>query len=323
MKRFKKLSLVIVVALCLAIIGCGEKERTYFAIATGGTGGTYYPIGGALAQILSLHIPNMSAAAQTGNASVANCNLIRSHEIESALTQNNVAYWAYKGAEIFEERGPAENLRAITSLYQEVIQIVARKSANINKISDLKGKRVVVGAPGSGTEIDARKILAAHDITYDDIKEDFLDFSGATQRLKDNQADAAFLTAGYPTSSVIDLSATADIVLVPIEAGMIDKLMAESKYYTKAVIPAGTYTGIDVDIPTVTLMAIWVVDANQPTDLIYNITKALWEHRDELEKVHAKCKEVTFDTALDGLGIPPHPGAERYYREMSHPKVSR
>jgi len=320
MKRFEMLSLVVVVLL-LVVIGCGRKEKTFFAIATGGAGGTYYPIGGALARILSQYVPGTSAAAQTGNASVANCNLIRSHEIESALAQNNVAYWAYTGTGIFEKQQPAENLRAIASLYPEAIQIVARKSANISKINDLKGKRVVVGAPGSGTEIDARKILAAHEITYDDIKEDFLDFSGATQRLKDNQADAAFLTAGYPTSSVIDLSATADIVLVPIEAEMIGKLMAESEYYTKAIIPAGTYTGIDVDIPTVTLMAIWMVDANQPTDLIYKYTKALWEHRDELEKVHDKCKEVTFDTALDGLGIPLHPGAGKYYREMSHPKV--
>ena len=187
----------------------------------------------------------------------------------------------------------------------------------------MRDKRVVVGAPGSGTEIDARKILAAHGITYDDIKEDFLDFSGATQRLRDNQADAAFLTAGYPTSSVIDLSATSDIVLVPIEEGMIEKLMTESAYYTKAVIPAGTYSGIDVDVPTVTLMAIWAVDSDQSTDLVYRITKALWENRDELEKVHDKCKEITFDTALDGIGVPLHPGAEKYYSEMSHPKLSK
>ena len=321
MKRLTMVSLILVLTLSLVFIGCSKKEKTFFSIATGSTGGTYYPVGGAMAQIISQYIPNISAAAQTGNASKANCNLIRTHEIESALAQNNVGYWAYKGTEFFEEQGAAENLRGIASLYREVIQIVALKSANISKIEDLKGKRVVVGAPGSGTEIDARKILTAHGITYDDIKEDFLDFSGATQRLKDKQADAAFLTAGYPTSSVIDLSATADIVLVPINEQMIGKLMTESEYYTKAVIPAGTYTDIEVDVPTVSLMAVWIVDAEQSTDLVYNITKALWEHRDELEKVHDKCKEITFDTALDGLGVPLHPGAEKYYREMSHPKL--
>ena len=320
MKRILTLSLIVLV-LFSALTGCGKKEKTYFSIATGSTGGAYYPIGGALAQILNQYVPGTSAAAQTGNASVANCNLIRNHEIESAFAQNNVAYWAYRGMEIFAEEGPAENLRAVASLYPETIQIVARKVAGINSISDMKDKRVVVGAPGSGTEIDARKILAAHGITYDDIKEDFLDFGGAAQRLKDGQADAAFLTAGYPTSSVIDLSATADIVLVPIESGMMDKLMAENKYYTITTIPAGTYTGIDVDVPTLNLMAIWVVDANQLADPVYSFTKALWEHRDELEKVHDKCKEVTFETALDGLGVPLHPGAEKYYREMSHPKL--
>ncbi len=317
-KKRKIFSLVGILLLLLAITGCGKEEKTFFSIATGGTGGTYYPVGGALAQIISEHIPGVSAAAQTGAGSKANCNLIRTHEIESALTQNNVAYWAYKGTEFFEEQGPVENLRGIASLYPEMIQIVARKSENINSISDLRGKKVVVGAPGSGTEIDARRILAAHGITYDDIDEDFMGFSGATQKLKDNQADAAFQTAGYPTSSIIDLSATSDIVLVPIEEDMISKLIDENKYYTKAVIPAGTYKGIDVDIPTVSLMAIWAVDANQPTDLIYQITKTLWEHRDELEKVHDKCKEITFDTALDGIGIPLHPGAEKYYREKGH-----
>ena len=321
MKKLNMLLLIMMVSLLLAISGCGRKEKTFFSIATGNTGGTYYPVGGALAQIVSVHVPGISAAVQTGNASKANCNLIRTHEIESALTQNNVAYWAYKGTEFFEDQGPAENLRGIASLYPEVIQIVARKSANINSISDLKGKRVVVGAPGSGTEIDARKILAAHGITYDDIKEDFLDFSGATQRLKDGQADAAFQTAGYPTSSIIDLASTADIVLVPIADDMADKLIAESEYYTKAVIPAGTYKGIDVDVPTVSLMAIWAVDADESEERIYQITKALWENRAELEKVHDKCKEITFDTALDGIGVPLHTGAEKYYREKAHPKI--
>jgi len=321
MKRCMMLSLTIVLVMFLAVTGCSEKEKTFFAITTGSTGGAYYPIGGALAQILNQYVPSTNVAAQTGNASVANCNLIRNHEIESAFAQNNVAYWAYKGTEIFAGKKSVDNMRAIASLYPETIQIVARRSANINKVSDIKGKRVVVGAPGSGTEIDARKLLVAHGITYDDIKEDFLDFGGAAQRLKDGQADAAFVTAGYPTSSVIDLSATTDIVLVPIEPEMIDKLIAESQYYTKTVIPGKTYSGINVDVPTLNLMALWIVDAEQPTELIYRFTKALWKHRDELEKVHGKCKDITFSTALDGLGIPLHPGAEKYYREMSHPKL--
>ena len=185
MKRCMMLSLIIVLVMFLAVTGCSRKEKTFFSIATVSTGGAYYPIGGVLAQILNQYVPGTSVAAQTGNASVANCNLIRNHEIESAFAQNNVAYWAYKGTEIFAGKKSVDNMRAIASLYPETIQIVARKSANIDKVSDIKGKRVVVGAPGSGTEIDARKLLVAHGITYDDIKEDFLDFGGAAQRLKD------------------------------------------------------------------------------------------------------------------------------------------
>ena len=320
MKRFSILPLIMAALLLLTVVDCSREESTRFYIATGSTGGTYYPVGTALAQIVSLHIPGMRAEAQTGNASKANCDLIRTHEIESALTQNNVAYWAYTGTEFFEQQGRVENLRGIASLYPEVIQIVTRKSENINSISDLKGKRVVVGASGSGTEIDARKILDAHGITYDDIEENFLDFSGAIQRLRDGLADAAFQTAGYPTLSITDLAATEDIVLVPIEDDTISKLIAKNRYYTKAVIPAGTY-GIDADVPTVGLMAIWAVDASQPTERIYQITKALWEHRSELEKVHEKCKEITLETALDGIGIPVHPGAEKYYREKAHPGI--
>ncbi|MBD3182319.1 TAXI family TRAP transporter solute-binding subunit [Candidatus Poribacteria bacterium] len=321
LKKNTFLSFITIIILFLSFAGCGKNEKTFFSIATGSTGGTYYPVGGALAQILNQHVPETSAAAQTGNASVANCNLIRTHEIESALAQNNVAYWAYTGTEIFSDEAPAKNVNAIASLYPETIQIVAKKSSGIKSVYDLKDKRVVVGAPGSGTEIDARKILAAHGLTYDDIKEDFLDFSGASQRLKDNQADAAFQTAGFPTSSIIDLSATADIVLVPIDENVMQELIDENKYYTKAIVPAGTYAGVDQDTPTLNLMAMWIVDADQPSQLIYKFTEALWEHRDQLEKVHDKCKEITLETALDGLGIPIHPGAEKYYKEVSHPKL--
>ncbi|MCD6167955.1 MAG: TAXI family TRAP transporter solute-binding subunit [Caldisericia bacterium] len=294
-------------------------KKVFFGIATGGTGGTYFPVGGAIAQVVSNFADydnvDVVATAQTSGASVANCNLIGKHEIESAFAQNNVVYWAYTGTEIFKDKEPIKNLRVIASLYPETIQIVALKKSGIKTVEDLKGKKVAVGDVGSGTEVDARTILNLHGITYDDIDEQYMSFSEATDALKDERIDAAFVTAGYPTSSIVSLATTKDIVLVNITPEMVQKLVKEVPYYAPATIPAGTYKGQDEDVTTVTCLAQWVCDADLDEDLVYNVTKALWEHRDFVEKVHAKGKDITLETALDGVAIPLHPGAEKYYKE--------
>ena len=313
MKKFLSITLVVIMVAVLAA-GCGEKKQ-FVSITTGGTGGTYYPVGGAIAQTLTDNIESLTVNSQAGNASVANCNLIGSGETESALVQNNVAYWAYEGIGAFEG-GAIDNLRGIASLYPEAIQIVALKESGITTVADLAGKKVGVGEIGSGVHFDVANILAAHGMTEDDFSADYLSFSEASQKLKDKQIDAAFVTAGYPTSSITDVNLAREIVIVPIAEDMIDKMIETSPFYAKTVIPAGTYTGLDVDVVTATTMAMWVVDEGVDEDLVYTMTKTLWENRASIEAAHEKGKDVTLETALDGMGIPLHAGAEKYYKEQ-------
>ncbi|MBN2569204.1 MAG: TAXI family TRAP transporter solute-binding subunit [Deltaproteobacteria bacterium] len=322
------LCLVTVLALSVVFAGPAMAAKKFFAVATGGTGGTYYPLGGALAQALSSKIPDLIVTAQSGNASTANLNLIRSHGIESAFVQNNTAYQAYTGIDQFKGN-PVKNVRGIASLYPEVIQIVTLKSANIKSVKELKGKRVIPGDRGSGTAVDAENIMQAAGMTFKDFGAlDWLSFTGISQRMKDGQADAGFITAGIPTSSVMELTSQTDIAILDIDDALIKKTTDKWPFYAKVTIPAGTYRGQDAAVDTVAVMAQWVVDAVIPEDIVYQITVALWEkgkhvlRQDDapsaaaiMGQVHAKGKDVTLETALDGMAIPLHSGAAKYYKE--------
>ena len=337
MRKKRHVVLAIVAAVVLAVAFAGPSiaaKRQFFAIATGGTGGTYYPLGGVLAQALNDKIPYIIATAQAANASVANCNLIREHEVESAFVQNNVAYAAYAGTAQFEGK-PVTNITGIASLYPETIQIVATASSGIKTIKDIKGKRLIPGDRGSGTEVDCLNVLTALGLTYQDFAGvDWLSFSGAAQRLKDKQGDVAFITAGWPTSAITELTTTSDVVLVPLDDETIAKLIKMYPFYSKIVIPANTYKGADKDVATITTMAQWVVDAQVPTQVVYDLTKALWEKgtfvlrkgsgdtpaeapsgAEIMAATHSKGKDVTLQTALNGMAIPLHPGAAQFYRE--------
>ncbi len=311
------LILVLAFSLVMGMFSFGmAAEKQFVAIATGGTGGTYYPLGGALAQMISNNVEDLIVTAQSGNASIANCNLISRGQIETGFSQANTTYWCYTGTGILEGTPPITNLRGIASLYPETIHIVATKASGITCIEDLKGKRVGVGAPNSGTAADAEIILNAHGITFDDIKADFLSFNEVAQRLIDGQIDAGFTTAGFPTSSIINIATKRDIVLIPISAEKIKELVEAIPYYGATVIPGGLYKGVDEDVAALATPALWVCDAKLSPTLVYKMTKALWEHRDVLEKVHSQGKNITLETALDGMGIPLHPGAELYYKEV-------
>jgi TRAP transporter TAXI family solute receptor len=324
MSKKKRLLVVlsILIALTLVFAGNSFAQKKFFAIATGGTGGTYYPLGGLLAQALTERVPNVVVTGQAGNASVANCNLIKDHQIESAFVQNNVAYSAYEGKDQFAGK-PVKNLRGIASLYPETIQIVARADSGVTSLKNMKGKKLIPGDRGSGTEVDTLNVLTAHGLTYKDFAGvDWLGFSGASQRLQDKQADVTFTTAGWPTAAITELAMSTNIVLVPIEEAMINKITKTHAFYSKVVIPKGTYKGMTTDVATITTMAQWVVDEQVPEELVYNLTKALWEKgkdgqsgADVMAKVHAKGKDVQLKTALSGMAIPLHPGAAKYYRE--------
>ena len=323
----RKRSVIIVAAImAMAVLVAGPAcaaDKKFFAITTGGTGGLYYPLGGLLAQALTERVPEVVVTGQAGSASVANCNLIKDHQIESAFVQNNVAFSAYEGKDQFAGK-PVKNLRGIASLYPETIQIVARADSGIKSLKDIKGKKLIPGDRGSGTEVDTLNILAGYGMTYKDFAGvDWLGFSGASQRLQDKQADVTFTTAGWPTAAITELAMSTDIVLVPIEEEMIAKITKMYSFYSKVVIPKGTYKGMTADVPTITTMAQWVVDEQVPADLVYKLTRALWEKgkdglsgADVMAKVHAKGKDVQLKTALSGMAIPLHPGAAKYYKEI-------
>ncbi len=311
MKR--KFTTGLALLLMLSIFAGAASATTFISIATGGTGGTYYPLGGGIAEIISRNVPEFQVTSETGNASVANINLIGTHQIEMAFVQNDIAFWAAKGMIMFKEK--YDNIRVVASLYPEHIHCVTIKGSGVSDIMDIKGKRVSVGAPGSGVLGDVTALLKVAGIKFGDMQTDFLDFNNTTQRFKDGQLDVGFVVAGYPTSSLMDLATTHDIDLVSFNDDFMSKLVKEFPFFIKDVIPAGTYNGVAKDTPTPAVMAMLVCDAQLSDDVVYKFTKALWDNIADLHKVHAKAKLITLETALDGVSVPVHPGAAKFYSE--------
>jgi len=321
----KVLILVLLVSL---ITGCSSKESTddketgaddstrYISIATGGTAGTYYPLGGALAKIFNDNIDGVTANAQATGASTENVGLIAEGEAEVAFIQNDITYYAFTGTETFEGKDKIENMRGMAMIYPELVQILATKESNIKSVDDLRGKKVAIGAPGSGVEANARQVLAVHGMTHDDLgKADYLSFNEAADQLKNKQIDAAFITAGIPTSAVTEVAQTSDIVMIPIEKDKITELIDRYPYYTEVDIPKGTYNGQEHDNPTVAVMAMLVVPEDLDEELVYNMTKTLFEHKQEIADTHDRGNDIQLETALIGMPIEVHPGAQRYYDE--------
>lgn len=318
------------VLLVLAVAGplCAA-ESSFFRIGTGGARGTYYPVGGLIAHAISVPpgarpcdqgggcgVPGLIAVAQSANGSVANVEAVSGGHLESGFAQSNVIYWAYNGSEIFREAAPLSNIRVIASLYQESLHLVARRGAGISRISDLAGKMVSLDEAGSGTLVDARLLLEAHGLSEADLFPQYVKPNLAIERMRQGKLDAFFIVAGYPTDSVAELAMQADVELVPIVGPEVDALMRRYPFFSRHVIPAGTYQGMG-DIETLGVGAQWVVAAEVDETLVYKITKALWNDttRYLLDNGHAKARAIQLENALDGLSIPLHAGAERFYRE--------
>jgi TRAP transporter TAXI family solute receptor len=257
------------------------------------------------------------AIAQSSNGSVANVDAIKAGALESGFVQSDVAHWAYTGTGIYEGKGQVENLRAIANLYPESIHLVARKDSGIKSVRDLKGKRVSLDEPGSGTLVDARIILEAFGLSENDLQAEYVKPSPAVSMMRDGELDAFIIVAGYPTGSVVELATTIGAELVPITGPEVDAVLEQYPFFASEVIPADVYEGIG-ETPTISVGAQWVVDAAVDDDLVYGITKALWHEnaRQLLDNGHPKGPAITLDTALYGIAIPLHPGAERYYREV-------
>jgi len=326
-KKTSYLMTVLVVALSLILAACsgsseetsgdstdkdgGSKKPKFISILTGGTGGTYYPLGGAFANIISEET-GIETNAETSGASAENMTTLKDGNAEIAFSQTDIAAYAAEGKLMFEG-AKIDNVQAIGTLYPETIQIVTTEKSGIKSVEDLKGKKVSVGAPGSGTNPNAEQILEMYGMTFDDIEKKDLSFDESTAGIQDGTIDAAFVTAGTPTGAVEGLSATEDIVIVPIEQDKIDALIKKYPYYVQDEVAKGTY-GLEAAVSTVAVQAMLVVRDDLSEDVVYDITKAIFENLDQV--THAKAKLIKAENALKGVGIDVHPGAKKYFDEI-------
>jgi TRAP transporter TAXI family solute receptor len=322
----KKSSILVLLVLFLVgiLTGCGEKkeeaagekkaEKVFVTIATGGSSGAYFALGGAISNQLNQKMEGVNSSVQSTGASAVNATLIGTKKAELAFAMNDVVSYAYTGTEVFKEKGKVENLRGVAALYPNFVQLITVEKTGIKEVADLKGKRVGVGAPGSGTEVNARQILKAYDMTYDDVKADYLSYAEAIEQMKNGAVDAAFLTSGLPNSTIMDLSTTQDVRIIPIRKEAVEKLAADYPFYASEVIPAGTYDN-EEDVETAAVQTLLVTREDLSEELVYNITKTIFENLDSLRETHSAANSISIDSVLKGMPIPLHPGAEKYFNE--------
>lgn len=320
--KFGKFSVltVLVMFMMSLVAGCGggkdggqaADDKKFLNIGTGGTAGTYYPLGGAMAEILNKTIPGMNASAQSTGATVANINMLKEGSIDMAIVQNDITYYAANGTEMFKDK-KIDSLRAIAALYPETVQIVTLEKNNIQSIQDFKGKRIAVGAAGSGAEANARQILEVYGITYNDIDAQYLSFGEAASALKDGNVDAAFLTAGYPTAAVQDIASQNQVKLVPIDADKAEALVAKYPFYTRVTVPGNVYAGLTEETSTVAVKAILVVTDKIDEQYGYDITKAIFTNLERLQASHTVGKMITTESAVEGLPIDLNAGAQKFF----------
>jgi TRAP transporter TAXI family solute receptor len=316
--------------LSAGLVGAASaQELKFFTIGTGGTAATYYPVGGVIANAISnppgsracdeggsCGVPGLIASAVSSRGSVDNVNAIVSGLRNSGFAQSDVAYWAYTGTGTMAGQPPAADLRAIAALFPEHIHLVALADSGINSVADLKGKRVSLDEPGSGTFVDANLILEANGLTEGSFTAEALKPDAASDALRNGQIDAFFFVGGYPTGAIVELASAVKIKLVPIAGPGAEALISKYGFFSASDIPEGAYEGVGTTT-TVAVGAQWITSAKEDEALIYDITKALWNAKTRvlLDVGHAKGKSITAETALDGIGIPLHPGAERFYKE--------
>ncbi len=317
-------------ALGLAAMPARAEDVTYFRIATGGTVGTYFPIGGLIASALSnppgsrlcddggsCGVPGLLATSMATSGSVANVAAIVSGSAESGFVQSDIAYWAYTATGIYEGRPKVDSLRAIANLFPESVHLVVRKGSGIRTIRDLRGKRVSLDEQGSGTLVDARLILAAYGLGEKDFKAQYLPVQRVADSFKDGSIDAFFNVSGWPQSSIVDLAVTVGIDLVAIDGPEAARLTKQYSFFSADVIPDEAYKNVS-GVRTVSVHALWLTSARQPAPLIYQVTAALWNAntRKLLDSGHVKGQVIRLQSALTGVGIPLHDGAEKFYKEQ-------
>jgi uncharacterized protein len=298
-------------SLCVSTASAGAEE--FINILTGGTSGVYYPIGVGLSKIYAEKIPGVRTQVQSTKASVENLNLIQQGKGELALALGDSVKLAWEGNEDAGFKSKLDKLRGVAAVYPNYIQIVASKDSGVTDLASLKGKALSVGAPKSGTELNARAIFAAAGMSYDDLsKTEYLPFAESVELIKNRQLDATLQSAGLGVASIKDLSTSIDVTMVEIPADVVAKLGAP---YITTTIPAGTYQGQDKDVATIAVVNFLVTSADVSDEMVYQMTKNLFENLPELEAAHKAASNIKLENALNGMPVPLHPGAERYYKE--------
>ncbi len=294
-------------------VAAGDLSSISINVGTGGSTGTYYGFCNVISSLLK-EKTGANLMIQSSGASKANILDIDDGVVDMAIVQNDVMDYAYTGTSLFADVGAITTFSTLGAAYAEVCQIVAKADSGIKTVADLKGKKVSVGDSGSGVEFNAQQILGAYDITFEDIDKQNLSFQASADALKDGKIDAFFCTAGAPTVAITDLSTTTGIVLVEIDADHLAKLQSDYGFYAAYTVPAGTYNGIDVDVTTVAVKATFVVSNELDEETVYQLTKAIYENKDEY--THEKAAEMSLDYAVSSISVPFHPGAERYFKEV-------
>ncbi|MDR5859979.1 TAXI family TRAP transporter solute-binding subunit [Halomonas eurihalina] len=302
-------------AASLLVAAPAAVAQQQLSIATGGTGGTYYPYGGGLAELIKEHIDGYDAVAEVTGASVENMGLVWRGDSDMALALADTVYQAYNGTGDFEGR-QLENIRALASVYPNAVQIVTMADSGIESLQDLEGKIVSVGAPGSGTELNARAVLETNGISYDDFEARRLNFNETADAIRDGDIDAGFWSVGPPTSSILNLATTRDIRLIGLSDEEVANAREEVPVFAPYELRAGLYEGMEEPVQTIGIPNILATNAEMDEEVAYQITKTLFEHTDQLIAIHPAANDTTVKFSVDSTPIAFHPGALRYYEEQ-------
>jgi TRAP transporter TAXI family solute receptor len=296
------------------LLALPAQAQQFINVLTGGTSGVYYPLGVSLSQIYGKALPGAKTAVQATKASAENLNLLQAGRGEIGFTLGDALSDAWKGDEDAGFKAPLKKLRGMAGIYSNYIHLVASADSGIKSLADLKGKRVAVGAPKSGTEINTRHILRGAGMSYKDLgKVEYLPFGESVELMKNRQLDATLISAGLGVAAVRDLATAVKIVIVPIPAEVIARIGDPA--YQPATIPANTYNGQTADAHTVAIPNFLVTHEGVPADTVYAMTKSMFDNLDQMVAAHAAAKAIKLENAIKGMPLPLHPGAEKYYRE--------
>ena len=319
----KILALAMAVLMVLALTACGGSAGTAqssasgsgLTMGTGGESGTYYAFGGALGTYIGQNTDVSINVVSSGGSAANITGIVTDGTYDLATVQSDVMTYAYNGTNSFADTGALDGFRVLGGLYAETVQIIT-VNPDITSVADLAGKSICVGDVGSGTYFNTVDILAAYDMTIDDVSAVYQSFADSAESLKDGKIDAAVITAGAPTPAVVDLATSKDVYVLSIDDEHMEKLLADCPWYASYTIPAGTYDGFDEDAVTVTVKATLVCRADLDEDVAYTIVSTIYDNAEAITELHAKGAELSVEFATDGIAVPFHAGAAKYFAEQ-------